>query len=169
MTHWFPIESPGGGSALRRSGDARIAGVSGGLEARLGIDRNIIRVAFVLLALAGGAGFAVYLGAWILMPAEGTASPARPTVAVVVGAGLLAIGAILALVTIGGIEPLGVVILGLAFAGITVLNRRPRPQPSSPIGPDPLADPALAADSPPPYPFIPPPTLVVPPPPSPPP
>jgi phage shock protein PspC (stress-responsive transcriptional regulator) len=43
--------------------------VSGGLAEYSGIDALLWRVGFVALALAGGAGIAVYLLLWLLMPA----------------------------------------------------------------------------------------------------
>ncbi len=46
-------------------------GVAGGLSARFGIDANLIRFAFILVALGAGAGLAAYVVAWLLVPAEG--------------------------------------------------------------------------------------------------
>jgi len=46
-------------------------GVAGGLSARLGIDANLIRFAFILVALGAGTGLAAYVVAWLLVPAEG--------------------------------------------------------------------------------------------------
>ncbi|MEA2290587.1 MAG: hypothetical protein QOD55_2584 [Solirubrobacteraceae bacterium] len=73
---------------LHRSPDDRmIGGVCGGLAQHLGIDPLVVRVAAVALALAGGAGLAAYLAAWLLAPlgpaaAPGTAAPASPPVKV---------------------------------------------------------------------------------------
>jgi signal transduction histidine kinase len=50
-----------------------IAGVAAGIARRLRIDPIIVRVAFVAASVAGGAGLAVYLLAWALMPSEGSA------------------------------------------------------------------------------------------------
>ena len=62
-----------------RSGTDRvIAGVCGGIGARLGIDATIVRIAFVALVLAW-IGVPVYLLAWILLP------PAAPAPAGTVG------------------------------------------------------------------------------------
>jgi signal transduction histidine kinase len=56
------------GSRLRRSSNDRVlAGVAGGLGERLGVDALVIRLAFVVLALAGGAGVVVYVSAFLLM------------------------------------------------------------------------------------------------------
>jgi signal transduction histidine kinase len=46
-------------------------GVAGGLSARFGIDANLIRLAFVLVSLGAGTGLAVYVVAWLILPAEG--------------------------------------------------------------------------------------------------
>ena len=48
-----------------------VGGVCAGLGRRLGIDPIILRVLFVVTALAGGAGVAVYAIAWAAIPAEG--------------------------------------------------------------------------------------------------
>jgi phage shock protein C len=56
---------------LRRSRDDRvIGGVCGGLGRYFGIDPVILRIAFVLLLLAGGAGLLLYVIAWIAIPEE---------------------------------------------------------------------------------------------------
>ena len=60
---------------LRRSGtDRMLGGVCGGLAEYSGIDPVLWRVGFVGLTLAGGAGVAVYLLLWVLMPS----GPLRP-------------------------------------------------------------------------------------------
>lgn len=57
---------------LRRRQQGRLAGgVAAGLSARTGIRANVIRIAFVLTSLPGGFGAAVYVLAWLLIPAEG--------------------------------------------------------------------------------------------------
>jgi signal transduction histidine kinase len=45
-----------------------VAGVAAGIARRLNIDPIIVRVVFAATSVAGGAGFAVYLLAWALMP-----------------------------------------------------------------------------------------------------
>lgn len=60
---------------LRRSSSPRIiAGVAGGIAKRFDIDVNLVRVAFVVLALFWGFGVAVYLAMWALVPAEASPS-----------------------------------------------------------------------------------------------
>jgi len=46
--------------------------VAGGLSARFGIDANLIRFAFVLVAIGAGTGLAAYVVAWLVVPAEGS-------------------------------------------------------------------------------------------------
>jgi phage shock protein C len=52
-----------------------IAGVCGGLAAYLGVDSTLVRLAFVLFTLAGGAGPLAYLILCIITPSEHTAPP----------------------------------------------------------------------------------------------
>ena len=57
---------------LRRSGDDRmLAGVAGGLARYLGADVTLVRVIIAALVLFTGAGAALYLAAWLLIPADG--------------------------------------------------------------------------------------------------
>ena len=59
------------GSALPgiyRSKDDRIlAGVAGGLAQSLGVEANLVRVGFVVLAFMGGVGAVLYLALYLLM------------------------------------------------------------------------------------------------------
>jgi phage shock protein PspC (stress-responsive transcriptional regulator) len=55
----------------RRPRDGRkIAGVAAGIGNRYGIDPVIVRVAFVVAAIYGGAGVFLYLVGWLLLPEE---------------------------------------------------------------------------------------------------
>ena len=47
-----------------------IAGVCGGLGRYLGVDPILLRVAFVILAIGGGAGFLIYGVSWLIIPKE---------------------------------------------------------------------------------------------------
>lgn len=81
--------------------DRMIAGVASGLARYLGIDPTLVRIAFVVLAVAGGAGVLAYLVAWVLMP-EGNGAAieprsARGNGASVVGFVLVALGSLLLL------------------------------------------------------------------------
>jgi phage shock protein PspC (stress-responsive transcriptional regulator)/predicted membrane protein len=57
---------------LRRPKEGRIlAGVAAGIADRIGVDRWVIRLAFVVLSFGGGSGILLYIAAWLLMPEEG--------------------------------------------------------------------------------------------------
>lgn len=63
----------GGRPPLERLCDGRmIAGVASGVARFLDLDVTIVRVAFVVLFLFGGAGLPLYLGGWLLLPDETT-------------------------------------------------------------------------------------------------
>jgi phage shock protein C len=89
--------------ALRRSRkDSVIAGVCGGLGRYLGVDPVLLRVAFVILAIGGGAGFLIYAVAWVVIPKESPgeelgAAPRSSAAAgrVLVGTALIALGAVI--------------------------------------------------------------------------
>ena len=62
-------EAAPGAKGLRLSrSDRKIAGVCGGLGEWLDVDPVFLRVAFVLLALVGGLGVAVYIVLWLFLP-----------------------------------------------------------------------------------------------------
>jgi phage shock protein PspC (stress-responsive transcriptional regulator) len=57
---------------LRRSGDEKmLAGVAGGIARYLDADVTLVRVIIAALALLTGAGVALYIAAWLLIPADG--------------------------------------------------------------------------------------------------
>ena len=57
---------------LRRSGDDKmLAGVAGGIARYLNVNVTLVRVIIAALALFSGAGAALYLAAWLLIPADG--------------------------------------------------------------------------------------------------
>jgi signal transduction histidine kinase len=66
---------------VRRSRGKLIAGVASGLGDEFGIEPNLVRLAFLVLAFAGGAGIALYIAGWIWMPRDDAAdgSPPRAT------------------------------------------------------------------------------------------
>ncbi len=57
---------------LERPEDRVIAGVCHGLGNYFDIDPVVVRIAFVILTAAGGAGVLAYLILWIVMPAAGS-------------------------------------------------------------------------------------------------
>jgi phage shock protein PspC (stress-responsive transcriptional regulator) len=57
---------------LRRSADDKmLAGVTGGIARYLDVDVTLVRVIIAALVLLHGAGLALYLAAWLLIPADG--------------------------------------------------------------------------------------------------
>ena len=66
------MRSPPGSGPLRRSHQDRLAGgVAGGLAARTGVDVTVIRTGFVVATVFGLIGAALYVLAWLLIPADG--------------------------------------------------------------------------------------------------
>ena len=62
---------------LRRSGDDKmLAGVAGGIARYLNADVTLVRVIIAALALFTGAGVALYVAGWLLIPADGQDQPA---------------------------------------------------------------------------------------------
>jgi phage shock protein C len=57
---------------LRRSADDRmLAGVAGGTARYLDVDVTLVRVIFAALTLLSGAGLALYVAGWLLLPEDG--------------------------------------------------------------------------------------------------
>src|SRR6201987_5610047 len=110
----------------RSSDDRVIAGVCGGIGARLAVDPTLVRLVFAILALAGGAGILVYLALWVY--ARGRR--ALPAAALFV----VASAAILSALGLSGTALLGATLLvaGLAavLAGAGWLRTRGRCRPA---------------------------------------
>jgi phage shock protein PspC (stress-responsive transcriptional regulator)/predicted membrane protein len=108
---------------LRRSRDDRmIAGVSGGIGEYFNIDPVLVRIAFVALALFGGAGLVVYPLAWIFVPdADGSYRGGREVLrvgALVLGVVLTAAGLFLAATAVAiAVLVAGIAIFVAAFGG----------------------------------------------------
>ena len=117
-----------------------IAGVCGGVGARLGIDATIVRIAFVALALAW-VGVPLYLLAWILLPQAGAPSattespglptPARSTARRAVGMALIVAGTVLLVRHLGIALPDTVIWPALCVAfGLGIVVWRAQPEAS---------------------------------------
>ncbi|HEY6278166.1 MAG TPA: PspC domain-containing protein [Streptosporangiaceae bacterium] len=52
--------------------DRMLAGVAAGIARYLDVDVTIVRIAFAVLAVLGGAGVPIYLAGWLLIPEEGS-------------------------------------------------------------------------------------------------
>jgi len=62
-----------GRTGLRRPfQDRMLAGVSAGLARYFDVDVTIVRIAFVVLTIVGGAGISLYLAGLLLIPDEGS-------------------------------------------------------------------------------------------------
>jgi len=53
---------------VRSRKDRMVAGVAGGIGLYFGIDPVLVRLAFVVLTIAGGSGILFYIIGWIAMP-----------------------------------------------------------------------------------------------------
>lgn len=94
-------EPPRPAPGLTRSTDDKVlAGLAGGLGRHFGIDPVIFRIAFVVLALAGGTGILLYLLGWLVVPddrggravMEGMVHTRTGQLVLAVVAGILVIG-----------------------------------------------------------------------------
>jgi phage shock protein C len=52
--------------------DRMLAGVAVGIARYLGVDVTVVRIVLAVLTFFGGAGVAVYLAGWLLIPEEGS-------------------------------------------------------------------------------------------------
>ena len=52
--------------------DRMLAGVASGLARYFGVDPTLVRIAFVVLTVVGGAGIPLYLAGLLLIPEEGS-------------------------------------------------------------------------------------------------
>jgi phage shock protein PspC (stress-responsive transcriptional regulator) len=52
--------------------DRMIAGVAAAIADYLDVDVTIVRIVIAALTIAGGAGVAVYIAGWLLIPEEGS-------------------------------------------------------------------------------------------------
>lgn len=128
---------------VRSTSDRMVAGVAGGIAAYLDVDPVLVRIAFVLLTIAGGAGLLAYLVAWLLMPEEpwqpgqpvpvraraGDGTPHRTLLLVGLGAVLLFVAADRPFFRNGGVWWA----LALLAVGLVLLRRHeaaPTPPPS---------------------------------------
>jgi phage shock protein PspC (stress-responsive transcriptional regulator) len=67
----LPFRAGARRTALRRPvQDSVVAGVAAGLARYLGVDVMVIRLAFVVLTIVGGAGIPLYLAGLLLIPED---------------------------------------------------------------------------------------------------
>ncbi len=93
----------------RSRSDRWIAGVAGGIGNHIGVQPNVVRVAFVVLSFAAGFGLVVYVLTWLLAPleaeTEGIEAPPRrirlPSLGRAIGIGLVVAGVLALLWVLG--------------------------------------------------------------------
>ncbi len=127
---------PDEAAGLHRNPSGRwLGGVCSGVAQTLGIEPAIVRIGFVLAALAGGLGIVLYALGWVLLPArrsDGAAPPpARGILAVAFGVSLLALAGLLAVRAAGVWIGDGFVWpAALVAGGAALLWRRSRTEPA---------------------------------------
>ncbi len=159
----WPAPAPTGRAAnpapwrLVRAREGWIGGVTGGLAEAAGIERGLVRVAFVFAA-PSGLGFLAYLALWIFTPRAGDKNTPDPTLAPPSTASmiktLLLVGAVVAAAGLFVFDPypwndaggfFGIVLVGGGIAWL--VHRRsahdagsgsPLPPPSSTVPPPPV-------------------------------
>jgi signal transduction histidine kinase len=117
---------------VRVSHDRALAGVARGLAEHLGVDVLLIRILFVVLGLAGGAGFLMYGAFWIFAPLEVRGEDVVPgrvwrerDLGMLLALGSLALGGALLLSSLGiGIHPGLAVPLVVVGVGVVILWRQ---------------------------------------------
>jgi phage shock protein PspC (stress-responsive transcriptional regulator) len=62
---------PQAGQLRRSADDKMLAGVAGGLARYLNTDVTLVRIIIAALVLFTGAGAALYIAAWLLIPEDG--------------------------------------------------------------------------------------------------
>ena len=110
-------------SVERTEHDRVVAGVCSGIALALGVDATVVRLVSAILALAGGSGIVLYLGAWLLPPPPGKAE--RRAVAKGAGIGLLLIAGLFAMRGLG-LEDSLLISAALIAAGIVLVSPRGR-------------------------------------------
>ena len=72
---------PQAGQLRRSADDKMLAGVAGGIARYLNTDVTLVRIIIAALVLFTGAGAALYVAAWLLIPADGDDQPVARGVA----------------------------------------------------------------------------------------
>jgi len=119
VTTAVPVERAPHRRLVRAADGRALGGVAAGIADHLGLSPVLVRCAFVLLSLAGGAGIAMYGALWALVPqAAGGARPEGR--AQIVALGAVGLGALLLLAAAGLLSP-RVLPLMAATAGVALL------------------------------------------------
>ncbi|TQC44126.1 PspC domain-containing protein [Rhodococcus sp. WS4] len=130
---------------VRLPGRGHVAGVCAGIGYRYGVDPVLIRVAFVVSTIFGGAGVLLYLACWLALTKSG--DPVSPAESLV-GRGhssdsgtktiVLLVALAIALSTVGpfgvGLGGSGLISMALMLGGLWLLYQRQPIPPPMPIG-----------------------------------
>ena len=112
----------------RSANDKVIAGVCGGLASYFKIDPALVRLAFLVFALAGGASILLYLILWVAVPLGETSAAAAPRYSgEAVAIGLIAVGGVWLLANFGVFRFINWSVgwpLVLVAVGVALLLRR---------------------------------------------
>ena len=133
-----PVPTPPGTRApprprLTRSADRRlVGGVAAGVADHLGVDPLVVRLAFVVLTAASGAGLVFYVVAWLVLPQRDApqsiaqrAMLDRRSAGQALSIGLIVLGVLLAVRSVGiWFDDSVVWPLSLAAAGLAVIWRQ---------------------------------------------
>ncbi|HXJ64899.1 MAG TPA: PspC domain-containing protein [Actinomycetota bacterium] len=153
---WQPPPAPMHKRLYRRTDDKMIGGVASGLADYFNIDPVLVRIGFVLLAVAGGAGVLAYLVMWwIVPPSQEVSNPGENAIRRLKGAptwvavALLVIGGLLLVNQLGPRHSDIVWGLGLlALGGLLFWHSSQKtddPGQTMPLVPAPPPPPAAAA------------------------
>lgn len=114
----------------RRPSDRKIAGVAAAIARRYAIDPVLVRVAFVVATISGGAGVLLYLLGWLLFPLDDHAADDQASAA---GRGRSSMSALLTIVLVLLLIPAagavfaghgsGIIGLAVAFGALFLLHR----------------------------------------------
>lgn len=125
--------------------ERKVAGVAGGLARHFDIDPIILRVAFVVLTLFGGAGVIAYVACWVLLPEDQSAQRPLGLDERNRGYALIGVGILAAVITLGGtlgnLFPWPLALVGVAVFLVLALFDRERNRPTAPAVPH-VVDPA---------------------------
>jgi phage shock protein PspC (stress-responsive transcriptional regulator) len=132
-----PSSTSQGVALTRRVEDRMIAGVAGGLADYAGTGATWVRIAFVVLALAGGIGVFIYLLCWLMVPGRdgrrligANVSGGVQAIGTLLGIGVLALVSALLLSNTGSFSPPSLLwALALAVVGVVLLHDDEPPHP----------------------------------------
>ncbi len=124
---------------IRTTDDKVVSGLCGGLGRHFGVDPVVFRIAFVVLALAGGSGVLLYLVGWLMVPDDRSGAALVDRVRGGRGskvlAVVLAVAAACVLLGILGDDGDGGRLTGIVLVGVgaaVLWSRRDRPAPPLP-------------------------------------